>query len=156
MLNSTNLIRRPKEESLEALRVLVVMVNETDEPIGIGDVLKKLARGRIGRVEIRPVLPDVERLLLKQSRQCVRSERRVCEGRGTIETYLPGEERNLLNNGRLDDLLAREDGPSNSVDVLRRHVRPKVALRNAEDKREHLEQTCLNRSKPVPTFLLPA
>jgi hypothetical protein len=32
-----------------------------------------------------------------------------------VRSYLPSHEANRFNNGRLDDLLAREDTPGNSV-----------------------------------------
>ena len=49
----------------ENIALYVVIVHEIDEIVGILEVRDEVARGRVGRVERRPVgLPEHERLIL--------------------------------------------------------------------------------------------
>lgn len=54
------------------------------------------------------------------------------KGEGEDKTNLPREERDVVDDGRLNDFLAGEDGPGDGVDVGRMHVGQPVALNGKE------------------------
>jgi len=109
-----------QQEAPKRTLILVIVMDETDQPPIGRNPLNKLASGRISRVEKRPLGPDVESLFLRHvSTSCTRY-------RGT---NLPCEERGLFDDRGLYNLLAWEDTPCNGIYGVLERVRLKLTLR---------------------------
>jgi len=98
------------------VRVAVVVADDVDEGERAENVVQELARRRLGRVEVSPALAELEGLVLRCQRQ---SRER--------ETDPPGEEGDLLDDGRLQDLAAGEDAPGDDGRAGRGRVGLEIA-----------------------------
>jgi hypothetical protein len=126
-------------------------MNQADKPPITCDTLQKFPGGRAARVEQRPLGPDIESFLLRgvsgsgASTPSTYGRARFCcgitndSGEAVVtrryHTHLPREERRLLDNCRLDDLLAGEHTPRHGIDRVFQRVGLEVALRRYQRPR---------------------